>query len=143
LCSYSGGAFGEEIAFSQTITVEVGGKGELIVDIDGLPEGAEASVSVTGPKAFLASVSKTDTLTDLTPGEYSVLAAPVTADNVEYIPDEEYQPVSIVKNETATSSVKYNSSFGSIYLIISGLANGTDADVTVRRVRFIVNAIII
>ena len=125
----SGGAFGEEIAYSLTKTIVVGGKGELIVNIEGLPEGTTANVSVAGPNAFHQSVTATDTLTNLSPGEYGVLATPVMVDNINYIPNEEYQPVTVVKNETASATVSYESTFGSIYLVVSGLFHGTEGEI--------------
>src|SRR5260370_39410010 len=51
--------------------------GELALTISGLPAGTNASVTVTGPGNFNQVVNATQTLTGLTPGNYTVTATHV------------------------------------------------------------------
>ncbi len=80
----------------QTVSVEAGAAptvaavtyvppfGILTVTVNGLPAGALGNVSVIGPEAFSATVTESQTLTDLVPGAYLVTAANVTADSADY-----------------------------------------------------------
>ena len=54
--------------------------GSLAVTISGLPAGAAAVVSVSGPSGFARTLAASETLTGLTPGGYTVTASAVTHD---------------------------------------------------------------
>ena len=53
--------------------------GALVVSLNGLPTGAPASVTVTGPGGFTRTLSATTTLTAMAAGNYTVDAAEVTS----------------------------------------------------------------
>ena len=71
----------------KTITVNYRlATGALDVSVTGLPAGANASVSVTGPNGYSRNVTGSVSLTGLFPGTYLVSAANVNASAVIYTP---------------------------------------------------------
>ena len=62
---------------------------QLPIVISGLPTGAEASVTVTGPGGFVAHVPNSTTLTALTAGTYTI-----EADSLE-LPVGRFAPVAV------------------------------------------------
>ncbi|HEX6104466.1 MAG TPA: hypothetical protein VFZ26_02715, partial [Gemmatimonadales bacterium] len=60
--------------------------GNLAVTVTGLPAGAAAAVTVTGPGGFEQSLSASGTLTSVAPGSYTVTAEPVSAGGSQYSP---------------------------------------------------------
>src|SRR5262245_9701443 len=58
--------------------------GSLQVTISGLPAGAQAGVTVTGPGGFSRTVTATTTLTQLAAGQYTVSATDVTHEGSVY-----------------------------------------------------------
>lgn len=92
--------------------------GNLQLTITGLPEtaavtqaltpNATADVTVTGPGDFSRSVTESTTLTDLTPGTYTVAADAVTEGGVTYTPDPATQQVTVTAGATASASVSYS-----------------------------------
>ena len=58
--------------------------GSLVVTVSGLPIGATANVTVTGPGGFSRTVTATTTLTQLSAGAYTVAASDVTLDGPTY-----------------------------------------------------------
>lgn len=81
--------------------------GRLAVAIDGLPDGATANVSVTGPNGYATSITKATTLTGLEPGEYEVTAAAAAAPNATFTVEQPPAGVEVHANDTVTVSVVY------------------------------------
>ncbi len=106
--------------------------GSLIVTIAGLPTGAPAAVTITGPGSFSRTVTATETITSLTPGSYTVTSAPVTAGDGRYAASPSSQPIAVVAGTVpAVATVTYALASGSLTVTINGLAAGTNASVTV------------
>jgi serine protease len=82
--------------------------GALQLDIFGLPAGQPASVQVAGPGDFSRTLTQSQTLTDLTPGTYTVSAESVAG----YVPEVVTSPVQVRANATAQVSVTYRSGPG-------------------------------
>ncbi|MGH7470551.1 MAG: PQQ-dependent sugar dehydrogenase [Longimicrobiales bacterium] len=80
--------------------------GRLNVTIAGLPAGANAAVSVTGPGGFNRALTVTTTISQLVPGTYNVAASPVTA-GATYTATPPAQNVAVSAAATATSTVTY------------------------------------
>lgn len=53
--------------------------GSIAVSVSGLPAGASANISVSGPGGYSKTVTSTATLTGLTPGSYTVTAGSVSS----------------------------------------------------------------
>jgi hypothetical protein len=95
-------------------TVEVGfavtcaaGTGALEVTIAGLPAGANAAVTVTGPGSYSEQLTATGTLGGLAPGQYTVSAARVIRGGVTYTSSPENRTVTVAEGGTATVTVAY------------------------------------
>ncbi len=95
--------------------------GSLAVTINGLPAGANAAVTVTGPGNFSQPVAASGTLTDLVAGPYTVAAQPVSSGGTQYNGSPATKTVSVVAGATATATVTYGSAAGpSLNLRIDG-----------------------
>ncbi|MGO9084658.1 MAG: hypothetical protein ACLP6G_22075 [Terriglobales bacterium] len=85
--------------------------GGLAVNITGVPSGTTSSVTVSGPAGFNQTISQTTTLTDLTPGTYSIVApilSPASSSSLT-VPTISPNPVTVSAGATATSTVAYGS----------------------------------
>src|SRR5260370_24418327 len=105
--------------------------GELAVTISGLPAGTNASVTVTGPGNFNQVVNATQTLTGLTPGNYTVTANNVTQAPYSYGGTVSGSPATISTSAGANATVTYAAVTGAIQLNVSGTPAGTNSNVTV------------
>ncbi len=82
--------------------------GSLQLTVSGLPGGAAAAITVTGPGGYSQSVTVTTTLSVRVPGSYTIAALNVFAANATYGPAQASQMVSVVASTTAaTASVPY------------------------------------
>lgn len=119
---------------SYTLQAPESEQGSLGVTIAGLPGGAQASVTVSGPDGFSQALTASATLIELTPGNYTVSASDVTHEGVVYGATVTGSPATVTAGSTASASVTYSvtdASPGSLNLTVSGLPDNTDADVTV------------
>ena len=58
--------------------------GDLEVNVVGLPIGVQANVVITGPNNFSQTINQSQTLTDLTAGEYSITVSPSDNSGITY-----------------------------------------------------------
>ena len=105
--------------------------GSATVTISGLPVGANANVTVTGPAGFTQALTATQTLAGLAPGAYSIVASTISAGGFGYAPASASQSVTVVAGATATGSVTYAPADGDLNTTINGLPVGSNASVTV------------
>lgn len=106
--------------------------GALEVRISGLPTGAAASVTVTGPDADSHSVTGTTLITDLPLGTYTVAANEVTAADSRWTPTPATQQKELTAGTpTALADVAYAVATARLAVNIAGLPNGVNANVTV------------
>jgi hypothetical protein len=106
--------------------------GALAINLTGLPATTAPSVSITGPNAFDQTVGPAAvTLTDLTAGSYTITAANVAAGGTSYVPLPASQTVQVPAGGTASASIAYTATPGSLSLTISGLPPGVDAAVSI------------
>lgn len=112
----------------------VASTGSLAVNITGLPEGASASITVSGPGGFSRNVTASTTLTGLAPGDYNVNAATVSANGFDYGASISPSPVKVSAGATASIQVSYGPINGQLTLNVSGIPGGASASVTVNRV---------
>ena len=105
--------------------------GSLVVTVTGLPDGAPAAVTVTGP-GFSQVVTVTDTLTGLTAGTYAVAVADVSHLGSTYTGAPASQSITITAGQAATAPVvSYLLSTGSLSVTLGGLPASTPAQVTI------------
>ena len=62
------------------------GTGALTVTVSGLPSGASASVTVTGPGGYSSNIAHSSTIGNLAPGSYQLTAATVASHDTSYVP---------------------------------------------------------
>jgi hypothetical protein len=106
--------------------------GRLTVNVTGLPTGATAAVTVTGPAGYSKSVTASQTLTGLQPGGYTVAAAKVTVAPDVYAATPATQQITVSASSTPfAAAVAYALASGSLALTVSGLPNGTAASIAV------------
>jgi small-conductance mechanosensitive channel len=105
--------------------------GQLTLAVSGLPAGVNASISVTGPGAFSQSVTAGTTLSNLTPGTYTIAASNVTQGGTLFTPSPASQTVSVTAGATASRSVGYTGTGTSLAVTLNGLPAGVNGNVTV------------
>jgi hypothetical protein len=104
--------------------------GSLRVSILGLPAGATAGVTVTGPGGYSQALTSTTTLSQLTAGIYAISATDISTSSAQYSPSPVSQTVA-VNNSQSTASIVYAATSGSLSVNISGLGTSKTAAVTV------------
>jgi hypothetical protein len=106
--------------------------GRLRVAILGLPPAATGDVTVAGPNGFSQPVTATQTLTQLTPGTYTVSATAVMVGASQYAPAPLNQTVVVNGGDAqSNASVFYSSTSGNLTVTINGLGTSSTAAVTV------------
>lgn len=95
--------------------------GSLTITVTGLPTGTAPAITVSGPDGYNRSLSATETLSGLIPGEYTVTALPVSDGSTQYTPSPSSRRVNVgVAAEHA--QVAYSSgAAGGFNLRIDGL----------------------
>jgi sugar lactone lactonase YvrE len=101
--------------------------GALTVNVAGVVD-FDASVQVTGPNSYSTVVTKTTTLTDLEPGSYTVVGAPVVVDDPvvvsRYVAATAGSPKTVVVGDTVSVNVTYAIRTGSGGLWFTNIGNG-------------------
>ncbi|MCC6928838.1 MAG: hypothetical protein IT359_07595 [Gemmatimonadaceae bacterium] len=106
--------------------------GRLALAVGGLPAGAAAAVTVTGPGGFSTGITATDTLVALAPGDYTIAATPVATATLTYGPTPATQVIAVTAGTTPVAgSVDYAVTTGSLLVTITGLPQALAASVTV------------
>jgi len=133
--SVTGGGFAYRPS-QTTQSVEVGGSAgavtaqvtygaagaSLEVTVNGLPAGAPAAVTVTGPNGFEQQLTGSNTLTGLAAGSYTVAATGVMVADESYAPDPAGQTVSLAEGGSGAAAVAYGpEAAGTLNLRIDGL----------------------
>lgn len=80
--------------------------GSLAITVSGLPAGANAAVTVTGPNNYSQAATGTTTLS-VAPGSYTVAAAQVTAGTARFNATVTGSPATVASNATSTVTVAY------------------------------------
>jgi hypothetical protein len=105
--------------------------GSLAVGVSGLPAGAAAAISVTGPGGYQRDLTATETLTGLAIGSYTVVASAVSSGGQSYQPAVPSQTVA-VSSAPATANVVYGAAAGgSLTVNVAGLPPTVPAQVHV------------
>ena len=106
--------------------------GSLAVTVSGLPGGAAADVTVTGPGGFSRTLEGTQTLAGLTPGSYTVNAGSVSSGGAVYAGTPPTQTVAVAEGTPAAAAqVAYSLSTGTLTVAVGGLPAGAQASVQV------------
>jgi len=105
--------------------------GTLVVTIDGLPDGATASVTVSGQNSYSQQVLRTTTLEKLEPGPYTVRMDKVHFGGAGYTTPVLTELRTISAGHTESVTVPYVLASGSINLSVIGLPAGIGPNLVV------------
>ena len=106
--------------------------GALAVAVTGLPQGATGSVTVTGPAGFSRGITGTTTLTDLTPGTYTVAADSVVRSGFAWRPALASQQVVVNASVVAApATVAYAAVQGTLVVSLTGVPGGASGSARV------------
>ena len=106
--------------------------GSLQVTVSGLPAGAEAGVTVTGPGGFSRAVTATTTLTQLAAGQYTVTAADVLHGGATFTGAPATQSYTVAAGAAVTTpSVTYVLATGALSVTLAGLPQSSTAAIVV------------
>ncbi len=120
--------FGDTARLSVSYAVS---SGAIAVAVAGLPSGLNGNVSVRGPDAFTRSLTFTETLTDLSPGVYRVVAAAVTRSGITFRPQADSVDVIVTASLVASpATVTYAAQVGRLVITTSGLPDSTTPTLT-------------
>lgn len=106
--------------------------GSLTITVTGLPQGAPASIAVSGPSGYTAQVTSTRTLASLAPGTYTLSASSVVSGSLTYAPTPTTRTIAVAAGATpASTSFSYALASGALTVTIAGLPANVAAGVTV------------
>jgi hypothetical protein len=101
--------------------------GGLQITVTGLPSGP-AAITVTGPGGFSQVVTVTTTLSNLTPGMYTLTVSPVVVSSSTYSSTPASFNVTVTSSSSpATATVAYVLASGSLAITVTGLPSGSAA----------------
>lgn len=106
--------------------------GSLSVLIGGLPEGAEASVSVKAAEGDKSLNLKASSTLKLSPGSYLVQAASVSFAGKRYVPSPREQAINLEAGKSATAQINYGPESGNLLVVVGGLPTGLAGAVDVK-----------
>jgi sugar lactone lactonase YvrE len=122
---------GETVSTTVSYAAPTVPPGSLAVSIAGLPDGVNASVSVSGPDSFNQTLAASAILSGLEPGSYTLSANDVTSNSTRFTATVTGSPATIKSGETAIISVSYVAQVGTLQVAMSRLPDGLNADVAV------------
>ena len=106
--------------------------GSLLVTVSGLPDGAQAGVTVLGPGGFSRAVTATTTLTQLAAGQYTVTAADVSHGGSTYTGAPDSQSYTVAAGASVTTpTVNYVLATGTLSVTMAGLPQSSTAVIVV------------
>jgi len=105
--------------------------GRMAVTISGVPAGSTPAVQLAGPAGYFHTLVTSETVTGLSPGEYTLTTSLVLDGGYSYLAVPSTQNLSVQAGATTPASVVYVASTGSLALTVSGLPAGTSAQATV------------
>ncbi|HSJ12848.1 MAG TPA: pre-peptidase C-terminal domain-containing protein, partial [Longimicrobiales bacterium] len=95
--------------------------GTLDLAVPGLPAGALADITVTGPEAYRTTVTGARVLGNLLPGDYQLAAVPILHNGALYWPTVASQPVTVTASQVHNAAVTYEVADGTRNLRVGGL----------------------
>ncbi|MEW5916664.1 MAG: hypothetical protein AB1762_09670 [Gemmatimonadota bacterium] len=107
-------------------------RASLTVNIGGIPETMSATVTVTDKKGFSRVLTRSGTISGLTPGAYTVLAANTESESASYAPLLASQSVTLTRGSTQAVDVTYALANGVLSLSIAGLPESTPGAVRIE-----------
>jgi len=105
--------------------------GGLSVSLSGLPDGASATISISGPDGFTRALSASATLTNLTPGKYTISAPTVRGSFGVFVATPASQDVTVSAGGVVVpATVAYAPLPSVVEVTVLGLPGGSTPSVT-------------
>ena len=101
-----GVAAGSKTDLTVSYTKQLPTVGQLAITMTGLPTDLNATVAVTGPNGFSEMLMTSKTFSNLSPGNYIIMASKVDG-TYPYNPYPKTQTLNVVAGETATATLGY------------------------------------
>jgi hypothetical protein len=101
------------------------------IPVTGLPDGVNASVSITPPQGAVQSITGSTSVSPAAVGLWRVSATSVTSAGATYVPTPANSQGTATAGDTLRLPVRYNISTGSLAITVSGMPSGIAAGVTV------------
>ena len=108
-------------------------RGDLQITVAGLPTDVDAEVTVSGPNGYSRTLTGSETLGNLRPGNYTVTAQSAENATAVFNGSPSSQVLSVEADQTSHANVTYAQVSGGIHVTIGGLPSGVDAVVRVSR----------
>ncbi len=105
--------------------------GRIQIVVDGIPNGTEAAVQLSGPAGYTHTVTASEIIAELSPGEYTLSPGTVTAGGTSYLAAGAVQSITVVAGQMAQASVTYVATSGTMAVTVSGLPAGSAASISV------------
>lgn len=133
---------------TQTLSVAAGGlvlvtvsyaaqaqvTGALTLSVTGLPAGAAASISISGPAGYTHTSLGSGTLSGLVPGTYVISAPAIQSGSLSYGATPANQAAEVIAGQTRSLAIAYAATVGlkgTLAITLSGLPNGIAGKATV------------
>ncbi|MDX2006379.1 MAG: NHL repeat-containing protein [Meiothermus sp.] len=114
--------------------VDPASQGTLLVNVNGVPAGASANVSISGPNGFSQTVNASAILRGLVPGAYTITANNIpgagTTANFTFGGTLTGSPANVTANTDTTATVTYAAITGSLAFGVTGLPAGANPTFT-------------
>lgn len=81
--------------------------GSLQAVVTGLPSGINPALRLTGPNNFSQDLNAAQTVSNLTPGSYTLAASSVTASGITYTPAPTSQTIAVMAGASASATIAY------------------------------------
>jgi hypothetical protein len=105
--------------------------GGLSIALSGLPDGASATISVTGPDGFARALTASATLTNLTPGKYTIAAPTVRGSFGVFVATPPSQDVTVsAGGAVVPATVVYAPLPSVVEVTVLGLPSGSTPGIT-------------
>jgi hypothetical protein len=122
----------DSVAFDYVVVT-----GSLSLTVSGLPSGSTGVVTVSGPAGFSRAMTSSGTLVGLSPGTYTLTAAPVVAGAESYTSSPATQTITVAASLTASqATVVYRVRAAALIVRVEGVPSGAEGMVRVTGPNF-------
>jgi hypothetical protein len=104
----------------------------LAINIEGLPNTAEADVRISGPNGFSRTLTSSDLIAPVTPGRYSLRISDVRSGGFTYAATPPQIDTAVQPGDTLRYRVRFEIATGALAVQISGLPGGVPAAVRIN-----------
>lgn len=104
----------------------------LAINIEGLPNGADADVRISGPSGFSRTLTSSDFIAPVVSGRYSLRIGDVRSGGFTYAASPAQIDITVQPGDTLRYRVRFEVATGALAVQISGLPGGVPASVRIN-----------